>query len=236
MSYLLRNGIYAIICCTILVVISYLYVDKAVAFWVYRPTLQHLSLLKFFTYISSFIFGVAALAYLYFLWRYTRNKTTYFDYVLLAVVNSMVIATYIKNQLKLIFGRTWPKTWTENNPSLIHDNSYGFHFFKGGMAYSSFPSGHTAVIVAATTVLWMIYPRGRWIYLSLIFLVIIGLIGLDFHFVSDVIAGGFVGGLTGYYVVKISGLEKSVHAIDNQIYLGNDHDYSNNLSCYRKDN
>jgi membrane-associated phospholipid phosphatase len=63
------------------------------------------------------------------------------------------------------------------------------------------------------TVLWLTYPKFRWLYGTLVALVVIGLIGLDYHFVSDVIAGACLGGLTGYYVVKISNLNRNVRML-----------------------
>ena len=53
-----------------------------------------------------------------------------------------------------MFGRTWPETWTHNNPSLIHDGAYGFNWFHGGPGYELFPSGHMAAICAVISVLW----------------------------------------------------------------------------------
>jgi hypothetical protein len=44
---------------------------------------------------------------------------------------SVIVAESIKDQLKFIFGRTWPETWVQNNPSFIHDGVYGFNFMRG---------------------------------------------------------------------------------------------------------
>jgi hypothetical protein len=46
---------------------------------------------------------------------------------------SLVVAEVAKNQLKYDFGRTWPETWVNNNPSLIGNGAYGFNFFHGGI-------------------------------------------------------------------------------------------------------
>ncbi len=64
----------------------------------------------------------------------------------------------------------------------------------------------TTIITDAMSVLWFAYPRFRWLYILAVLLVATGLIATDYHFVSDVIAGGFLGTLTGYYTVKISKL------------------------------
>lgn len=54
----------------------------------------------------------------------------------------------IKEQLKFLFGRTWPETWSGNNPSFVRDGVYGFHFFHVGPDYNAFPSGHMATTCA----------------------------------------------------------------------------------------
>jgi membrane-associated phospholipid phosphatase len=116
---------------------------------------------------------------------------------------SLVIASAIKDQLKLAFGRTWPETWTNNNPSFIHDQVYGFNPFHGGQAYASFPSGHTTATCAVMAVLWICYPKYRPVYGLVIAAVVIGLLGADYHFLSDIIAGGFLGSLTGWVAVRL---------------------------------
>ena len=68
---------------------------------------------------------------------------------------AVIFTETIMNMLKLIFGRTWPETWVDNNPSFIRDGVYGFHFMHGGSAYQSFPSGHMAATCTVISVLWI---------------------------------------------------------------------------------
>ena len=116
---------------------------------------------------------------------------------------SLIVGESIKSGLKFIFGRTWPDTWVQNNPSLIHDGAYGFNFFHGGPGYASFPSGHTTVTCAVLSVLWILYPKLRPLYALVVLAVAVGLIGANYHFLSDVIAGGFVGTSTGWMTVAL---------------------------------
>ena len=116
---------------------------------------------------------------------------------------SVVFAESIKDQLKFIFGRTWPETWVQNNPSFIHDGVYGFNFMHGGAAYQSFPSGHMAATCAVVSVLWIWYPRLRWLVTIASIAVGVGLVGANYHFLSDVIAGAFIGISTGWMAAAI---------------------------------
>jgi len=114
--------------------------------------------------------------------------------------------TFINRQLKFAFGRTWPETWTGNNPSFIENGVYGFFPFHGGAGYAAFPSGHMASICAAATILWLCYPRWQPVYLFVVALVLVGLLGANYHFLSDIIAGIFVGISAGWFAVSLWGV------------------------------
>jgi membrane-associated phospholipid phosphatase len=53
------------------------------------------------------------------------------------------------------------------------------------------------------TVLWLCYPRFRIVYAVAMAAVAVGLVGADFHFIGDVIAGGFLGVSAGWFTVVI---------------------------------
>jgi membrane-associated phospholipid phosphatase len=116
---------------------------------------------------------------------------------------SLLVTTAINRQLKFALGRTWPETWVNNNPSFIRDGAYGFNPFHGGAGFEAFPSGHMAAICVAAVVLWFCYSRLRAVYGLLVVTVAIGLIGTNYHFLSDVIAGGFVGVSIGYFAIAL---------------------------------
>jgi membrane-associated phospholipid phosphatase len=209
MPRILKNGIFALALCSVLVVLCFFFIDKPVAFWVYQHQLSQYRFLKWFTHIPEFFYSLTLFVYLFFIVQFAYHKRNYFSEVMLAMANSIVIATLFKTILKVIFGRYWPLTWKYNNLSLIKNNAYGFNFFKGfTTANNAFPSGHTAVIVAAISVLWIAYPRWRWLYSLLVFITVIGMLGMNYHFVGDVIGGAFLGALVGYYVVIVSNLKK----------------------------
>ena len=113
--------------------------------------------------------------------------------ILLATCLATIAALVIKDELKILFGRTWPETWTNNNPSWIKDGVFGFEPFHGGAGWFSFPSGHTTLVTAPMMVLFLCLPRLRMVWLALIALVVIGLLGADYHWLSDTIAGCYLG-------------------------------------------
>ena len=116
---------------------------------------------------------------------------------------STLAAIIIKDQLKFAFGRTWPDTWGPGIVSLARDNVYGFHFFQTGKSFEAFPSGHAAVAAAVISVVWILFPRLRVICAIGVVVVDLGLVALNLHFLSDVVAGSFVGISTGLFTVAL---------------------------------
>jgi len=123
--------------------------------------------------------------------------------ILLAACLATVAALVIKDQLKILFGRTWPETWTNNNPSWIKDGVFGFEPFHGSAGWFSFPSGHTTLITAPMMVLFFCLPRLRMVWVALILLVVIGLLGADYHWLSDTIAGFYLGTATAVGMIAL---------------------------------
>jgi membrane-associated phospholipid phosphatase len=115
----------------------------------------------------------------------------------IAAAIATLTAVAAKDVLKYAFGRPWPETWVNNNPSWIGTATYGFFPFHGGPGFASFPSGHTTAITAPCAVAWRQTPRARPLCLALPCLVVLGLLGCDYHFLSDCIAGAMLGAACG---------------------------------------
>ena len=120
--------------------------------------------------------------------RFSKAETT----VLMCVMSTLA-AIVVKDQLKFVFGRTWPESWGPGILSLVQNNVYGFHFFHAGKAFKSFPSGHAAVAAASLSVIYMLWNKLRVFSAACMVAIDVGLILLNLHFLSDVVAGTFVG-------------------------------------------
>ena len=132
-----------------------------------------------------------------------RPLNLFYAAVFLASV-AILVGETIKDQLKFVFSRTWPTSWMGNHPSLIDDGAFGFHWFHGGTAYQSFPSGHMAAVCAGLSVFWTCYPRWRPLYVSVASAVGVLLIVGNYHFLSDVIAGASLGIVVGGFLGRLS--------------------------------
>jgi membrane-associated phospholipid phosphatase len=203
MTNRLRNWLVCLILTAASAFVSYEWVDRPIAFFVHDRMSQN----EIFVWLQRLPEAFPPLAALAFvalgLLAINTGRFSIFQAVMLLCSLSLVAADAINDQLKFLFGRTWPETWVSNNPSLTHDGVYGFNPFHGGVGFASFPSGHAAAICAVISVLWIYYRRFQPLYALCVAGVFVGLIGADYHFLSDVIVGGFIGVSTGWIVVAI---------------------------------
>ncbi|MGB7173137.1 MAG: phosphatase PAP2 family protein [Candidatus Acidiferrales bacterium] len=130
--------------------------------------------------------------------RFSKVETT----IALCAVSTLA-ANLIKDLLKFVFGRTWLDTWGIGIQSFLRNGVYGFHYFHSGRSFESFPSGHAAVAAAILSVPWILFPKLRILCTICVIVVDAGLVALNLHFVSDVIAGSFVDYSTGLFTIAM---------------------------------
>lgn len=118
--------------------------------------------------------------------RLARGKASPFQSTLgLACLAS--IAAYLLNDfgLKVLFGVPGPA-------ALLHGAGHGLHF-GAGSAGSSFPSGHMVLASGFAGVFMARYPASVRPLVALLVAGAVLLLAGDWHFLSDIIAGAFVG-------------------------------------------
>lgn len=209
---LLRN--FGLLVLTILTVfLCYFYIDKQVAIWVSRHHFRSYKITKYFAELPMTFIGVVPFIYLFVVIRFSFSRWTKLDQGFLMFANGIVIAQFLKDFFKFIFGRYWPETWHHNNPSLIQNNLYSFHFFHRGAKYGAFPSGHAATLLAGITMLWILLPRLRGIFFFVALFSAAGIVAMNYHFVSDVIAGSVLGFLISLYTYRIMSWESKMDMV-----------------------
>jgi membrane-associated phospholipid phosphatase len=185
------------------VVIAYFWLDRPIAYFVHDHILQKNAFISMQRIPEAFpLLSVLVLAWCG-LWTLAARTFSRFQAAMLSCSLSFIAAEAVNSQLKIGFGRTWPETWIDRNPSLIQNGAYGFNPFHGGPGFMSFPSGHTAAICSVMSVLWFCYPRLRALWAAGVAAVVVGLLGADFHFLSDILAGAFVGATAGWIVYSL---------------------------------
>jgi membrane-associated phospholipid phosphatase len=205
---LLRTTLAALLVCGVLVLLCYSLVDRPIAVYVHDQHFADYPILKWLTYPPPVLQAWVPVALAVLMIRRAWGPFRRWEWTLVAACVSMVLADQFRQSLAYAFGRTWPETWDDDNPSFIRDGAFGFHPFHGGIAYDSFPSGHAARTLAVAGVVWLAYPRWRWACVSAVAAVAAGLLGMNYHFVGDVIAGGFVGGIVAMYMAHFCGLRR----------------------------
>lgn len=195
-----KSQVFIVIVALALIVFSYDCLDREiVSFLVQHHSRQFIPLKILANDIVIAIIGFVFLYYGYVVIQFSRRCLRPTDKHLLVVCNAVVIAFFLKDISKFIFGRYWPSTFIGNNPSLIETQAYGFQWFNGSPLSLSFPSGHAAVIFAFSTSAWYLFPKLRPLWALLAVLVVVGQVGMYYHFLSDAIAGALLGVMVGVY-------------------------------------
>jgi membrane-associated phospholipid phosphatase len=206
---LLRRTVYVIAACAALVVICYYFVDRPVAIFVNDHRIPRFEELQWLTEPPPLVQSWAPLLLVVLLIRRAGGPWRHWQHVLFVACISLIVADQFRQSLGDLFGRYWPETWHDNNPSLIGTGTYGFHPFQVDDDVGSFPSGHSARIVGFASVFWLAMPRSRRLCVALAVPMLVALVGMDYHFVGDVIAGSTLGAIVGTYAAALSGLERN---------------------------
>jgi len=177
-------------------IISYFYFDQAVALYMHHLAYQ--SLVKqagqFFTNFGwgTYYIIVSFLVFLLtrFIWKKPKLAGMALFFFLAVVITGLCCDAF-----KIILGRTRPV-------ELFDLHLYGFYFFDLNVRYWSFPSGHSTTIAAVMTALSLRFPRIWPLGLLMMLLVAASRVVVTAHFVSDVMAGLYLGSVLTIFIGK----------------------------------
>jgi membrane-associated phospholipid phosphatase len=204
---LLLRALITTILCIAAVLVCYFWIDRPVAFFVYRHHINTIQVFRWLTYPPPEVQNWSALVLTGLMARRACGPFLCWQKVLFVACLSLIVADDFRISLGDVCGRYWPETWTHDNPSLIGTGAYGFHPFQRGDDIGSFPSGHAARILGFATVWLIATPRSRVIGAVLCAAMLVSLVAMNYHFVSDVIAGSVLGGIVATYAVHMARLE-----------------------------
>lgn len=180
-------------------VLSIFFLDRPIATFTYEHQLRN-PVFEWMTWPPDILYLLIAfwlVACIKRDWRLRFGQTV--QNVLLA----LALAWGVRITAKFAFGRTWPDTWIDNNPSWLQNGIEGFYPFAESTAYGSFPSGHTLVTFAMAAVLWQTLPRWRWLWALFCLSVVVGMLGQYYHYLGDLLAGALLGTLCGQLAMAI---------------------------------
>ena len=200
-SALFRNWLIAFVVCGASALFCINHVDRPVADYAHVHLIQTVSV----GLLDRMLTGLALIAGLAFVfliaagcWKIARHSLPQWTEVPLVCSWSLMWSMASAEVLKRVFGRADPDLWTGPTPGGPHLGVYGFHLLRNGTQFASFPSGTMSVAAAVLAVLWIMLPRERWFWAIAFALIGVSLVTTNSHFVSDVIAGAFLGSLLGW--------------------------------------
>jgi len=124
---------------------------------------------------------------------FIKNKIKKIHIALFLLSITLNLALGMKVIFKFIFSRN-------NVLYFLKTNNDNFKWFQDFHSISAFPSGHTIIVVSASSLFYLIYPKYKIIYLTASFLTVISLILLKFHFLSDILSSIYLGSLISFFV------------------------------------
>src|SRR6476469_5455008 len=184
---LLQRTLWALVACTVAVVICYYFVDRPVARFVHDHRIPRFEELRWLTEPPPLVQSWAPLLLVILAVRRAAGRWRHWQHVLFVACVSLIVADQFRQSLGDLFGRYWPETWHDNNPSLIGTGTYGFHPFQVGDDVGSFPSGHSARVLGFASIFWLAMPRSRWVCAVIAVPMLVALVGMDYHSVGDVV-------------------------------------------------
>lgn len=195
--------LFSFVVLAVVVTLCYFFVDRPLSLYLESLHLSYIPVLRYLEYLPVWS-ATCALAFLLTApWLCAISSARRVARVALRIAVSVALGTFIKNELKGIFGRYWTRTWVCENPSLNGSGDYAFNWFHGGPQYGSFPSGHACVIAATATALALCFPGQRAVRFGAMVVAIAScsaVLAQNFHFLGDILAGAWLGVATALCV------------------------------------
>jgi membrane-associated phospholipid phosphatase len=197
-----RRWLMMLALCVVAVLVSVSYVDRPMAEF-FNARIRHTELWGWLDRLLAPFVAIPVVALVFLLGLGCRvlsgRQLRAWTVKPLLVSWSAIWALAAEFIFKQIFGRAWP------DPGYVENHLYGFRFLHGGPHWNSFPSGTATISAAMVATLWLLAPRLRLPSAFLAVLLFIGVVVTNGHWLSDVIAGAFLGASIGWMTVLLVG-------------------------------
>jgi membrane-associated phospholipid phosphatase len=175
----------------VLTLFCVLFIDLPVALFVKTYLYSNSRWSQLTSNLPDLLSVVVVLATAAGLWTYlVRSRRGIYDHMtsLAKVITWSAPVSYAtKHFLKYVFGRCNTRRW------VVEPAEYGFYWFQRRPSCDGFPSGHMVVMVTLLAALWRFYPRTRPYCVAAASVLAVALVVTNYHFVSDVLAGAYLG-------------------------------------------
>lgn len=180
---------------TILLTISYALIDRQLTLFCQDLNPELVQVFQWITKLGKSTWYLVGFAVLFVFFKYYRRRPIAANRALFLFA-AVAVSGLTTDLIKPLVGRLRPKL-------LFEANLFGFEPFRIGYEYNSFPSGHATTVFALAASLALVYPRWRLPLFG--FAAVIGLsrIIVGAHYLSDVMAGAYVGIMTVFLLVLL---------------------------------
>ncbi len=160
---------------------------------------QHYPVIQvIFSYINHLGNGEPYLvpAVLIFLWAILISKNKKIAWFMFYLISAILISSLSCTLLKILAGRARPYEF-------FLFKYYGFYYWQFINNFWSFPSGHATTAAAVATAFYLILRRFGILFLLMFLLVFFGRVISRAHYLSDVMAGGYLGFIVSFFLYNL---------------------------------
>jgi len=130
---------------------------------------------------------ISATSWAGYIWLTSKKSDSPFRHIFATIGLAALLALASKTVLQRLFGRLNPVDW------LTAQHVPRFHLPPARKNSYAFPSGHMTVFTAVLISLGRMIPSLGALWIGLWAALAIALVGCNFHFVSDIVAGAYLG-------------------------------------------
>jgi membrane-associated phospholipid phosphatase len=164
-------------------VLSYFYIDYYLAIYFHdNMTQNEYKIWDIITEIGDSLYVVVISLGLMLFYRH-KKELFFTGYYLFA---SIVMSGLITNIVKFALGRPRPILFLKNSITEFNPFTYDHLYF-------SMPSGHTTTAFAFFVALSIVYPKYKYLFISIAILAGISRVVLQKHYLSDILVGALIG-------------------------------------------
>lgn len=186
-----------LVCGLIFIVFSYFYIDIPLANYCRHLSPGVRSFFGLVTELGQSTWYLGGALFCFFLFRYVYKNIFLARralFLFVAIAGSGIIV----NIFRFLAGRYRPEM-------LFAQGAYGFEFFQLKSTALSFPSGHTTTAFALAMVL-IIFWRSYWLFFVFwATLIAASRVIITAHFLSDVVAGAYLGSFSVLFIKRFWG-------------------------------
>ncbi len=174
-------------------IVSYFYIDRALAlYFASNPCCikSFLSSFSDFGLSEYYLIPSLLIAVIFYKSKDYISKRAFYIFATTALSGIIVIV------IKVIFARYRP-------PKFINEELYGFNWFDFGYIINSFPSGHSATAFSVYVALSLLIPKFKWFFLIFATLIALSRVALGVHYLSDVLIGSLIGATISLFLYRL---------------------------------